>query len=106
MKPDTRSAGKQPGFRYRHQTRDYLLATPPQLGLARHPTLLTSAAIRSDPRFGNLPIVAMTANAMEADREACIKAGMNDHIAKPIDPEQLFEVLLRWIGERGTQAAE
>ena len=40
----------------------------------------------------------MTANAMASDREACLDAGMNDHIAKPIDPHQLFGVLRRWIG--------
>ena len=39
----------------------------------------------------------MTANAMAADREQCLEAGMNDHVAKPIDPDQLFGVLLRWI---------
>jgi HPt (histidine-containing phosphotransfer) domain-containing protein len=39
----------------------------------------------------------MTANAMESDRILCLEAGMNDHIAKPIDPDQLFGVLLRWI---------
>jgi two-component system, sensor histidine kinase and response regulator len=55
-------------------------------------------AIRSDPRFQNLPIIAMTANAMATDREQCLKAGMNDHIGKPIDPDQLFSVLLRWTG--------
>ncbi|HET7447711.1 MAG TPA: response regulator, partial [Methyloceanibacter sp.] len=43
--------------------------------------------IRSDPRFGDLPIIAMTANAMAADRDRCLEAGMNDHIAKPIEPE-------------------
>jgi CheY-like chemotaxis protein len=53
--------------------------------------------IRSNPRYENLPIVAMTANAMASDRELCLDAGMNDHIAKPIDPDQLFGVLLRWI---------
>ena len=53
--------------------------------------------IRSDLRFRNLPIVAMTANALVSDREMCLQAGMNDHIAKPIDPDQLFGVLLRWI---------
>jgi len=53
--------------------------------------------IRSNPRYENLPIVAMTANAMASDRELCLNAGMNDHIAKPIDPDQLFGVLLRWI---------
>ena len=53
--------------------------------------------IRSNPRYESLPIIAMTANAMASDRELCLNAGMNDHIAKPIDPDQLFGVLLRWI---------
>jgi two-component system sensor histidine kinase/response regulator len=52
--------------------------------------------IRSDPRLQDLPIIAMTANAMASDREQCLKAGMNDHIGKPIDPDELFSVLLRW----------
>ncbi|MGE5469159.1 MAG: response regulator, partial [Bacteroidota bacterium] len=53
--------------------------------------------IRSNPRHESLPIIAMTANAMASDRQLCLNAGMNDHIAKPIDPDQLFGVLLRWI---------
>src|SRR5208283_117190 len=53
--------------------------------------------IRLNPQFQMLPIIAMTANVMASDREKCIEAGMNDHIAKPIDPEELFTVLLRWI---------
>ncbi len=56
-----------------------------------------TGAIRSNPRFVSLPIIAMTANAMESDREICIKAGMNDHVAKPIDPDHLFATLKRWI---------
>ena len=56
--------------------------------------------IRADPRFNSLP---MTANAMAADRDRCLEAGMNDHIAKPIDPEQLFRVLLRWTEDRGIE---
>jgi two-component system sensor histidine kinase/response regulator len=61
-------------------------------------------AIRSDPRSRNIPIIAMTANAMAADRERCLKAGMNDHIGKPIDPDELFSVLLRWTGRREVEA--
>jgi len=62
--------------------------------------------IRSDGRFGDLPIVAMTANAMAGDRDRCLTAGMNDHVAKPIDPIALFKTLLEWIppGERDLPA--
>jgi PAS domain S-box-containing protein len=56
--------------------------------------------IRRNPRFKDLPIVAMTANAMQADRERCLAAGMNDHVAKPIEPEELWKTLLRWIKPR------
>ncbi len=61
--------------------------------------------IRADARHTALPIVAMTANVMAADREKCIDAGMNDHVAKPIDPDELFTVLLRWIKPRAVAAA-
>jgi two-component system sensor histidine kinase/response regulator len=53
--------------------------------------------IRKQPRFTNLSIVAMTANAMQGDRDRCISAGMNDHVAKPIEPEELWAALLKWI---------
>ena len=53
--------------------------------------------IRSEDQYRDLPIIAMTANAMAPDREKCLKAGMNDHIAKPIDPDVLVGALLRWI---------
>lgn len=58
--------------------------------------LTATRAIRSEERFERLPIVAMTANAMTAEREQCFEAGMNDHVAKPIDPKVLFDALLRW----------
>ncbi len=48
----------------------------------------------------NVPIIAMTAHAMTGDREKSIAAGMNDHVAKPIDPDQLFNILQKWIPAR------
>ena len=56
--------------------------------------------IRKVPRFANLPIVAMTANAMAGDRQLCLEAGMNDHVAKPIEPDALWKALLTWIKPR------
>ncbi|MFC1537368.1 PAS domain S-box protein [Gemmatimonadota bacterium] len=58
--------------------------------------------IRKNPKFKDLPVVAMTAHAMAGDREKSIEAGMNDHVTKPIDPDQLFITLVKWIkpGER------
>jgi CheY-like chemotaxis protein len=41
----------------------------------------------------------MTANAFDEDRQACIEAGMDDHIGKPIDPEKLFETLYKWLSQ-------
>ena len=51
--------------------------------------------IRNDPKFTALPVIALTANALEGDRERCLAAGMNDYIAKPIDPNQMFPTLIR-----------
>ncbi len=59
--------------------------------------------LREDPRYAQLPIVAMTAHAMRGDRELSLQAGMNDHLTKPIDPERLFDVLVRWL-PRGPSA--
>ena len=54
-------------------------------------------AIRAVPHLGSLPIVAMTAHAMASDRALSRLAGMNDHVTKPIDPDQLYRALLAWI---------
>ncbi len=56
--------------------------------------------LRGNPRYAQLPIIAMTANAMEADRQRCFAAGMNDHVAKPIEPAALWAALARWIRPR------
>jgi two-component system sensor histidine kinase/response regulator len=57
-------------------------------------------AIRREPRWAGLPVLAMTANAMASDRQRCLDAGMNGHIAKPIDPDELFGQILRWLPSR------
>jgi signal transduction histidine kinase/DNA-binding response OmpR family regulator/HPt (histidine-containing phosphotransfer) domain-containing protein/HAMP domain-containing protein len=67
--------------------------------------ITATKAIRSISRFASLPIIAMTANAMDRDREMCLAAGMNDHLAKPIDPEKLFGALLHWIRPRAASAS-
>jgi signal transduction histidine kinase/DNA-binding response OmpR family regulator len=53
--------------------------------------------IRRQPQWQALPVIAMTANAMAGDREHALAAGMNDHIAKPIDVEAMFETVARWV---------
>ncbi len=53
--------------------------------------------IRATGKHKELPIIAMTASAMADDRERCFAAGMNDHVAKPIDVAELFAVLHRWL---------
>ncbi|CAK0756378.1 two-component system, sensor histidine kinase and response regulator [Gammaproteobacteria bacterium] len=57
-------------------------------------------AIRQLSSLPDLPIVAMTANAMREDREQCLAAGMNDYLAKPIEPDDLWRILRKWIKPR------
>jgi len=62
--------------------------------------------VREVLSYPDLPIIAMTAHAMVEEQEKCFKAGMNDHIAKPIVPENLYSTLVKWIkpGERELSA--
>jgi two-component system sensor histidine kinase/response regulator len=68
--------------------------------------LTATIEIRKDARHRDLPIVAMTANVMHQDKDKCAKAGMNDHLAKPIDPDELFRALLKWIKPKQAVAAQ
>jgi signal transduction histidine kinase/ActR/RegA family two-component response regulator len=61
-------------------------------------------AIREIPGYAETPIIAMTANAFAEDRSLCLDAGMNDFIAKPVDPDRLFVIMLQWL--RARQPAE
>lgn len=63
--------------------------------------------IRALPGMEDMPIIAMTAHAMAEERDACLRAGMNDHVSKPIDADKLFETLAKWAPDtetRNTQA--
>ena len=61
--------------------------------------LESTRLIRSRPALDATPIVAMTASAFGADRDACLAAGMNDHIGKPVNPATLYATLLRWLDQ-------
>jgi CheY-like chemotaxis protein len=59
-----------------------------------------TAAIRANPNWAYLPIIAMTAHAMKGDRERCLEAGMNDYITKPVRLEDIRTVISRWLRPR------
>jgi CheY-like chemotaxis protein/HPt (histidine-containing phosphotransfer) domain-containing protein len=56
--------------------------------------------IRQRVSAQELPIIAMTANAMESDRERCLQAGMNGYVTKPISPDELWQAILQWVQPR------
>ncbi len=60
--------------------------------------------IRADSRFDALPVVAMTAHAMQEERDRCRAEGMNDHVTKPIDPPTLYHCVQRWSGREQPRA--
>ncbi|WP_374334409.1 PAS domain S-box protein [Leeia sp.] len=60
--------------------------------------LTATRLLREDPALARLPVLAMTAHAMKSERERCLRAGMNDHITKPIDPAAFYTTLSQWAG--------
>uniref|UniRef100_Q46Q93 Virulence sensor protein BvgS n=1 Tax=Cupriavidus pinatubonensis (strain JMP 134 / LMG 1197) TaxID=264198 RepID=Q46Q93_CUPPJ len=60
--------------------------------------LETTQRIRRDPRHASMPVVALTASALEDDRQRCLAAGMDDYVSKPIEPRKLYQVMARLVG--------
>lgn len=65
--------------------------------------LTATRAIRALPGWARVPILAMTANVFAEDRRACMQAGMSDVVSKPIEPENLYFALLKWLPTAGLQ---
>ncbi|MET0028220.1 MAG: transporter substrate-binding domain-containing protein [Candidatus Thiodiazotropha sp.] len=86
--------GYQALARLQEQTFDLVLMDIQMPGMDGYETV---RRIRAQARFSGLPVIAMTAHAMSGDREKCLEAGMNDHIAKPIEPSRLHATLHNWL---------
>jgi HPt (histidine-containing phosphotransfer) domain-containing protein len=62
--------------------------------------LEATRTMRATPGLETVPILAMTANAFSEDRQRCLEAGMNDHLAKPVDPDALYDAMKKWLPQR------
>nr|MCU0684851.1 response regulator [Polyangiaceae bacterium] len=64
----------------------------------------TMRAIRSDPKYNDVPIIAVTAKALKEDRQKCLQAGASDYLPKPVDTQKLFELINVWTGNGAADA--
>jgi signal transduction histidine kinase/DNA-binding response OmpR family regulator/anti-sigma regulatory factor (Ser/Thr protein kinase) len=78
------------------QNNDYSLVFM-DVQMPRMDGLMATQEIRGTLKMKDLPIIAMTANAMKGDKEMCLNIGMNDYLSKPIKPNELFEILEKWL---------
>ncbi len=78
------------------QNRDYA-AILMDLQMPEMDGFTVTRLIRREKRFQNLPIIAMTAHAMEEDRKKCLAVGMNGHVGKPFNPNELYDILTQWL---------
>ena len=68
--------------------------------------LTAASLLRAQPHLQQLPIIAMTAHAMAEEVQRCLEVGMNDHVAKPIDPGSFFATIARWTHDQHREAAD
>ena len=101
MEVDVAGNGEQALRMARRQRYDLILMDMQMPGMDG---LQATRMLRQDPENASLPIIAMTANAFVEDRQACLDAGMNDHLAKPVDPRVLHAALMRWLPAREVAA--
>jgi len=102
LKVDVADSGTAAIARVRSEAYDLILM---DVQMPEIDGLQATRAIRLLANGRTVPIVAMTANAFGEDREACLAAGMNDHVPKPVDPDALYATLLRWLPVRPQPSA-
>ncbi len=98
---DTAENGREAMERIRNGVYDLILmdVQMPEMDGLEATRAIRSQAIRSVTNEA-IPILAMTANVFAEDRQACLEAGMNDFVAKPVEPEKLFTTIAKWLPER------